>query len=58
MSELLTTNEITKRLKVSRDTLYKWRDKGMPFIKITPGSRGAVRYDWDKVLEWIKSREG
>jgi excisionase family DNA binding protein len=54
MSELLTTKELMARLKVSRFTLYNWRDNGLPFIKVGPGTKGSVRYDWDKVQEWIQ----
>jgi excisionase family DNA binding protein len=56
MSELLTTKELMARLKVSRDTIYKWRERGMPCMKIGPGERAAVRFDWAKVQEWIKGQ--
>jgi excisionase family DNA binding protein len=56
MSELLTTKELMARLKVSRFTIYNWREKGLPFMKVGPGAKGSVRYDWAKVQEWIQGQ--
>jgi excisionase family DNA binding protein len=55
MNELLTIKEMAEKLKVSRQTIYEWRKKGMPYKTI-----GAViRFDINEVVIWIeKQNEG
>ena len=50
---LLTTEELMAKYKLSRATIDRWRKEGMPFSKIGR----AVRFDEDKVQEWIKSNK-
>lgn len=50
---LLTTEELTKELKVTRQTLGRYKKQGMPSIKI---NARMVRYELDKVLEWLKEK--
>lgn len=52
MSNYLTTKDLCELLKVSRVTLLKWRKEGMPYEKFGK----LVRFDKDKVLEWLKNR--
>lgn len=49
----LTESELAGRLKVSRQTIIKHRNAGMPYIPV--GERG-VRYDIEKVLKWLDER--
>jgi excisionase family DNA binding protein len=35
-----------------RSTVWKWRQKGMPFIRLG----GSIRFEWDEVKEWMKKR--
>ena len=51
MNELLTTKELAAFLKVDPSTLWHWRKRGLPALKIGY----AVRFDKEKVLEWIES---
>lgn len=52
MNELLTIKEMSKKLKVSRQTIYEWRKKGMPYKTI-----GAViRFDINEVADWIEKQ--
>lgn len=50
MNELLTAGELSKKIKISPQTIHRWRKKGMPSIK---GER-AVRFDYLDVLRWMK----
>ena len=45
--------EIATRLKVKRDTVNKWRDRGLfPPPRWTVGGRPA--WHWPEVLEWAE----
>lgn len=50
-SELLTTEEVAARLKVSPKTLSKWRTRGTgpPYFKVGR----CVRYQWEAVQAWL-----
>ena len=51
-SRLLTTDELAKRLGVSRQTIYTWRKEyNLPHVKLVR----AIRFDWDAVQEWLKT---
>jgi excisionase family DNA binding protein len=52
MGDYLTENQICEWLKISRSTAVRLRKEGMPFIKLGK----AVRYDKDKVQEWLDKR--
>ncbi len=52
MDELLTTAELCAWLKVTRDTTWKWRKEGMPFI----GGGRFIRFRKDDVLQWLNER--
>lgn len=51
--ELMTNEQLCEYLKVTRQTLYNWREEGMPSIKIGRG----VRFELEKVMEWLKENE-
>ena len=44
-----TTENIMNKYQVKRATVKKWRDEGMPFIRIGRG----VRFKEDEVEKWI-----
>jgi len=50
MSELLTVDELAGKLKVARQTIYRWRKIGMPTIK----KKKLVRFDFEDVIKWMK----
>lgn len=52
MSELLTTEELCKMLKVTRTTIERYRKNGMPF-KIIGRS---VRFDAEEIKKWINEK--
>ena len=49
----LTTKDLEEKYKVSRATIKKWRDKGMPFKQIG----GTIRFDGNAVEEWIDKQD-
>jgi excisionase family DNA binding protein len=49
----LTTKDLEEKYKVSRATIKKWRDNGMPFKKI--GS--TIRFNESNVEEWINKQD-
>ena len=52
MQKFLTVKQVCELLGIERTTLYRWRKQGLPSFK-TP--TGLVRFEEDKVLEWIKN---
>ena len=51
--ELLTTDELMKKLKVTRNTLYNWRTEGgMPYKQVGRG----IRYEFQAVGEWLEQQ--
>ncbi len=58
MDNLLTTQELADYFKVSVKTVYAWRSKGMPCIRI--GHR-SVRHNIIDIVDWFdknKIRDG
>jgi len=49
---MLTKNEIAELLQVSRATIDRLREKGMPSHKIGK----QVRFDENEVKEWVKKQ--
>ncbi len=50
MELYLSTNELMEMLGISRSTVYRLMDRGMPSIKV-----GAVnRFPKDQVLAWLE----
>jgi len=52
--ELLTKEELGKILKISRPTIDRWRQEGMPYEKIGRG----VRFKKNEVFNWLKKNKG
>ncbi|MGE5508948.1 MAG: helix-turn-helix transcriptional regulator [Chitinophagales bacterium] len=50
LRELVTLEELRQRLKVSRATVFRLKEKGMPSVKVG----GALRFDPKAVDEWIR----
>jgi hypothetical protein len=56
-SELITTEELAKMLRVDPSTVRRWRTsrplQGPPFI---PMSKGVIMYSLADVRAWLRSR--
>lgn len=50
----LTTKDLEGKYKVSRATIKKWRDSGMPFHPIN-GNR-TIRFIGNEVEQWIRKQ--
>jgi predicted DNA-binding transcriptional regulator AlpA len=50
---LVTSAELCKALKLTRTSIDRYRQKGMPCVKIGVN----VRFDQSKVLEWIEANQ-
>lgn len=48
--ELITMKELCQIYKLSRATINRWRDEGLPTIKVGKN----VRFDKSKAIEWIE----
>ena len=57
MNNLLTAEETAERLRVTVDTLKRWRmqKSGPPYLNLSDG-RGAVRYPEAALDQWINDR--
>jgi predicted DNA-binding transcriptional regulator AlpA len=53
-NNIMDTNQLLERLDISRSTLYRLIDRGLPQIKV---SHKVVRYDFSDVLTWLKSNK-
>lgn len=47
----MTIDDVAKMLKVARSTVYKFKDMGMPFIKIGK----TIRFKDGEVTDWVES---
>lgn len=47
----ITIEDVSKMLKVARSTVYKFKDMGMPFIKIGK----TIRFKESDVIDWVES---
>jgi len=54
--EVITTDELQKRLKISRFTVWKWRKDGILPEPIHLGTR-SIRWDWEAIVLILKSRK-
>ena len=52
---LLTTQEVATYLRVTSQTLAKWRKacEGPPFIRLGEGQKGRIRYRWVALTDWL-----
>ena len=54
---LLTADEVAQTMGVSPSTVRGWvREKTIPFLKLGPRKKGAVRHDPDALNQWIKEK--
>lgn len=52
--ELLSPQELAKKLHISVKTVYSWAQKNcIPYLKI----ESSLRFDWDKIKEWLQTKE-
>lgn len=51
--KLITTKELCDYLNLSRTTIERYREEGMPYKIIGPRN---VRFEKSKVLEWLEKR--
>ena len=47
----MTIEDVAEMLKIARSTVYKFKDMGMPFIKIGK----TIRFKDDEVIKWVES---
>jgi predicted DNA-binding transcriptional regulator AlpA len=52
--KLIGIKELSERMGVSEQQIYKLQREGLPKIKI---SHKITRYDWEDVVAWLKNRE-
>lgn len=48
---MLTKKELAKLLNVTERTIDRYREKGMPFIKLPTGT---IRFELEKVNKWME----
>jgi len=48
----LTTKDLEEKYRVSRATIKKWRDKGMPFYTID----GTIRFKDAEIEQWVNKQ--
>jgi excisionase family DNA binding protein len=54
MERLLTVEEVSGILKVSKSTIYRWVCLNyIPYVKLG----GSVRFDGKAIVRWLKDRE-
>jgi excisionase family DNA binding protein len=47
----LTIEDVAEMLRITRSTVYKFKDMGMPFIKIGK----TIRFKDEEVIKWVES---
>ncbi len=47
----MTIEDVAEMLKIARSTVYKFKDMGMPFIKIGK----TIRFKDVEVVDWVES---
>lgn len=58
-AEYIDDKALAKWLGMSRETIQqqRHRGKGPPFVKVTPGDRGRVRYHVPTVRAWLAKEQ-
>jgi len=51
---ILNQQGLAEKLGMSTATIVKYRDKGMPYIKL---SEKMLRFDLEEVLNWMKAND-
>jgi len=49
----MTIKELCETFKISRSTLYRDIDRGIPFITVGK----SKRFDYEQVLHWFKTKK-
>ena len=53
MDKLLTFQQLSEKLQLSRSTIDRWRKEGLPYSKLGR----SLRFDENEVDEWIKQNK-
>lgn len=53
MTKHLTAKQLAEHFQVAPLTIYRWKEKGLPFKRI--GSR-SIRFDLDEVNSWLANK--
>ena len=58
MNRLLSSKELAEALGLNPQTLRMWRltGDGPPYVKFGDSKRARVRYDVERVQEWLAER--
>ncbi len=49
----LRAQEVARLFNVARSTIYKWKDEGLPHIRVGR----TVRFDEKAVIQWFKEHQ-
>ncbi len=49
----LTIEEVAEMLKVARSTVYKFKEMGLPFIKLGK----VIRFELNDVVSWVEQQK-
>ena len=52
--KMITVKELQEILRISRQTVMRWRKEGMPHYKYN----ASVRFDLEEIKEWLKEKGG
>ena len=50
--DYISINQLCEWLQVSRNTVYLWRKKGLPFL----GTGGSIRFSKAAVEKWLEDQ--
>ena len=57
LPEYITAGEVAKTLRVRPQTIYKMARSGkLPSIKIGGRGRGELRFDVEKIAQWLREQ--
>jgi excisionase family DNA binding protein len=51
--DFITTKDLCQYLKVTKTTIERWRDKGLPFTRVGRG----IRFKLDEVMLWLDDQK-
>lgn len=55
---LLSAKELKQKLRLTQRQMYKLLVSGLPRIKLPGLGKGSIyRYDYEEVLEWLKTNK-
>lgn len=54
---LLNAYQLALKLGVTHTTIYTWVDNGLPYEHVTIGKRISMRFDPEKVKNWLKENK-